>query len=123
MSSFSSKNDTTINALIKKLGDQEPGFYSLGTPFLTDTKITRKLVDMGKIALPHLINALGSENDKIVMYTIYCLGQIGDKSILPFLKETKKKYLTKKNRGEYYFGVLSVINKVESYFVDAKKSS
>lgn len=106
-------NQERIKELISSFADHEPPFTSLGTPLLADTEATQTLVKMGQAAVPELIEGLRAENPKIAMYVAYCLGQIGDRSALPALQQTREGYLAKEPKGEYDFGVVSVINQAE----------
>lgn len=109
-------NRETIKKLICSFADYEPLFASLGTPFLVDTQATEALVQMGITAVPALLKALDAENSKIVMYAAYCLGQIGDRSVLQKLQQTKEKFRVKEPKNEYDFAVIGAINQAEEKF-------
>jgi len=100
-----------IGRLIDSLADQEPLFFSLGTPIVTDNEVTDDLIAWGKAAIPALTAALEHGEPKIAMYAAYCLGQIGDSAALPALEATREKYLAKEPKAEYDFGVVSASNR------------
>lgn len=106
-------NQKKIKELISSFADHEPPFTSLGTPFLADTEATQDLVQMGQAAVPELIKGLSSDNPKTVMYAAYCLGQIGDRSALPALRQGKERYMAHEPKREYDFGVISAIDQAE----------
>lgn len=66
-----------IKRLIARFSDLEPAFSSLGAPFLVDADETRAVIACGAQALEPLLDALDSDDPKIVMYAAYCLGAIG----------------------------------------------
>ncbi|HEX9990088.1 MAG TPA: hypothetical protein VGE45_16645 [Chloroflexia bacterium] len=112
MSKSSPKNRrNSIKRLIESLADQEPPFSSLGTPFLVDNEVTEVLVGMGQAAVPALVEALRGRQPKVAMYAAYCLGQMGDLSIVPALLATREKYLMKEPKEEYDFGVMSAVDR------------
>jgi hypothetical protein len=113
MVSFDKERAENIKGLISSFAHHEPPFTSLGTPFLVDTETTQALVKIGKPALPALIEALDSQDPKIVMYAAYCIGQIGYSYVLPELRRTKHRFIAKEPKVEYDFGVISAINQAE----------
>lgn len=104
-------NHESIERLINSFADHEPPFFSLGTPFLVDTETTQALVRMGAAAIPALTRALKADNAKIAAYAAYCLGQMGDSSVLVALEQAREKYLTKEPKREYDYGVISAANR------------
>lgn len=103
----------TIAELIKAFADHEPPLSSLGAALLVDTETTQRLVRMGRVAVPKLIEALNGENPKIAMYSAYCLGQIGDRSALPALRQMKERYMAHEPKREFDFSVISAISQAE----------
>jgi HEAT repeat protein len=102
-----------IEKWIEALVDLEPPFTSLGAPFLVDTEATQALVEMGEIAVPALVDALGNENSKVVMYAAYCLGLIGDPSVVPQLRRIQENFASREPRSEYDFGVIGAAKQAE----------
>jgi HEAT repeat protein len=94
--------------LIQTLAEEEPAFFSLGTPVLVDGDATRALVADGRDAVPQLIRALEADDPKVAMYAAYCLGQIGDPSAAPHLRSLSSRYAAKEPASEYDTGVASV---------------
>jgi HEAT repeat protein len=95
-------------SLIKKLigsFEDAPFVSSLGTLSSIDTEAVSALVKMGKKVVPELLVAIQAENPRTVIYAVYCLGQLGDTSVLPQLKQVEKSYLAKAPKGEFDFSV------------------
>lgn len=93
--------------LIEALAEEEPAFFSLGTPVLADGDVTRALVADGQAAVPQLVRALEGDDSKIAMFAAYCLGQIGDRSAVPHLLSLRSRYTAKEPTSEFDLGAVS----------------
>ena len=109
--------DQHIEQFISSFAEHQPPFSSLGTPFLVDTEATNALVAIGTAAVPALTAALAANNPKIAMYAAYCLGHIGDTSVLPALRQIVDHYAAKEPKEEYDFAVISAANQAITQFV------
>ena len=103
-------NESVIQALIQHLAKEEPVAMSLGTPFLADSETTDALVAIGSPAVPFLIEALKSDNGRIVMYAAYTLGLIGDSRAVPGLVRLRDIYLEEGTQHAESSGILSAAN-------------
>jgi len=108
-----------IDRWIEALADIDPPFTSLGTPFLVDAEATQALVEMGEIAVPALVEALGNENAKVVMYAAYCLGSIGDRSVVPLLRRIQEDFAKRRPESEYGFGVIGAAKVAEQRLMES----
>lgn len=113
MSNSQHRREAEVKKLISSFAEHEPPLWNHGVPFLVDTLATQTLVQMGQEAVPGLIEGLDSENPKIAMYAAYCLGQIGDGSALPALRQARERYLAQEPKREYDFGVISAMDQAE----------
>lgn len=112
-----------IDKLIASFIQHEPPFSSLGTPFLVDTETTEALVRFGRAAIPALEAALESGNPKIVMYAAYCLGQIGDQTVLPSLQSVEERYANKEPKEKYDYSVLSAVGRAIERLQEPKEKT
>jgi hypothetical protein len=102
--------DEDILRLVQSFALDEPPVISLGTPLVTDTERTSALVAKGSAAVPALVQGLASEDAKVVMYSAYCLGLIGDRKSIGRLNDIRSMYLAKEPKGPYDYGVVSAAN-------------
>jgi hypothetical protein len=103
----------SIDQLIASFAEHQPPFSSLGTPFLVDTEATDALVRMGGAAAPALEAALEDDNPKIVMYAAYCLGLMGDPSVLPSLRHTRARYEAREPKRAEDYAVIGAVSEAE----------
>lgn len=110
---MSSVDEARIATLIRSFSGHEPPFSSLGTAFLVDTQTTQRLVEFGAKAVPQLLEGLNAHDPKTAMYSAYCLGQIGDRMVLPALRQARERYMAHEPKHEYDFTVISAIAQAE----------
>ena len=103
----------SIEELIASFAEHEPPFSSLGMPFLVDTEATDALVRMGDAAVPSLEAALEDDDPKITMYSAYCLGLIGNPSVLPALGRTLARYEAREPKQSQDYAVIGAVNRAE----------
>jgi HEAT repeat protein len=99
-----------LEELIASFADNEPAFWSLGTPVIGDTASTDAVVRMGVRAVPALRAALRNGNPKIVVYAAYSLGRIGDADSLPLLHRVLEEFDSKSQKSSYDFAAIEVIS-------------
>ncbi len=99
-----SHDEASVKRLIDSF-ENAPLVGSLGTLSPIDIEATQSLVKMGKDAVPELAAALGADKPTIVIYAAYCLGQIGETSVLPRLKQVQDVYSAKEPKGAFDFSV------------------
>jgi hypothetical protein len=105
--------DRPVTELISELAAIEPPFSSLGMPFLADTEVTRELVSRGADAVPALTAALASPEPRIVLYAAYCLGLIGDRSVLPILRRIRERHEQRRPKLDTDFSIVGAIIQAE----------
>lgn len=103
----------SIDELIASFAWREPPFSSLGMPFLADTEATDAIVRMGEAAVPALEAALGDDDPKIAMYAAYCLGLIGNPSVLPALGRTRVRYEAREPKRSEDYAVIGAVSQAE----------
>ena len=97
------EQQSDIRQLISDFTHFSPSIFELGTPIVSGTEATRKVIQFKSAAVSLLLESLKSQNPKIVMYSAYCLGEIGDLSALQALGQTCEKFMNKKRKtvGDY----------------------
>jgi hypothetical protein len=103
----------STDELIASFAEHEPPVSSMGTPFLVDTEATEVLVRKGEAAVPALEAALEDDDPRIVMYAAYCLGLIGDRSVLPALGRTRARFETCDPKRSEDYAVIGAVNQAE----------
>jgi HEAT repeat protein len=116
------RDQEKIEKLIRSFADHEPVVGNLGTAFPIDSEATETLVRMGQPAIPTLVKSLDSENPKIVLYAVYCLGQMGDSSVLPALKQTVERHSSKEPKEEFDFAIISTASRAIDSLSESSKS-
>ena len=103
----------STDELIASFAEHEPPFSSLGMPFLVDTEATDALVRRRDAAVPALEAALEDDNPKIVMYAAYCLGLIGDRSVLPALRRARARNEAREPKQSEDYAVIGAVSQAE----------
>jgi hypothetical protein len=96
-----------IRQLISYFTNSSPSIFELGTPIVSGTEATRKVIQFKSAAVPLLLESLKSQNQKIVMYSAYCLGEIGDWSALQAIEQTYEKFMNKKRKTADDYAIIS----------------
>ncbi|HEU0083723.1 MAG TPA: hypothetical protein VFQ87_12705 [Bradyrhizobium sp.] len=105
-----SYDEVSVKKLIESFAGA-PLVSSLGTLTPIDTDAVQTLLKMGKEVAPSLVAALSADTPAIVIYAAYCLGQIGDTSVLPRLQEVQEAYLARNPKSEFDFSVANAVRR------------